>query len=666
MRRNVSEGAARTGTTANDSLTKSRQIPGRSHQSHAGDILLLPVAILAFWSFAYDLVLIARWPAFALTWCFLAFAIIGGIALGYLWAKTNAAPGKGYRFHPSHLVLFGLGLGYAITVLFVRRPNQDDVVYFHRALSQLLDLHQPVFLRQTSVDMDAAAFSPVHLITSYEMLVAFLGHYSGINPLYCYQVIAHVCAAFSVPFVFYWCARIFGSDRWTAAIGALFGTGFLLFADKSSFGVLLGAAKSLEGADPGGWVGFSTVAGYLWQGKPIVLVLVLPIALALNYQFLNRGNPTDLVWLTLLGVAGVGLSNPALYLLPAISVCSWIALFSLNLFERSARADLWRLIRLGLLLVLPLAYPIGILALLKINIIPKPVDIHMLGPQYMPWAEAVDYAIGGRAEYLRDVVLMITVPLLIVKGRTGFFLFFYLCAVWLFCLNPLLARTWMANILAPTYFRLVYLLQLPLLCALIPTAWKQLVNKGNVITKNSTAMFALLAIIVSFIGSYHGISILPKDPGLGIGWKPPGEYQLLPANIDFAKAADRYIAHARLLTPVWTAGCELPLLFPEMKVVAPRLVVHYFANAGNPEEGNLRNQAEAFITGNRGTGDRLKLLESRFRQVIETGRANAVAAPESQSERVLTTLKSIDDGWHRVLEAGGLVLMLPGNSKPKN
>src|SRR4029453_16687595 len=161
----------------------------------------------------------------------------------------------------------------------------------------------------------------------------------------------------------------FGLDRWPAAIGALFGMSFLLFADKSSFGVLLGAAKSLEGADPGGWGGFSTVAGYLWQGKPIVLILFLPIALALNYRFLRRGNPTDLVWITLLGIAGVGLANPALYLLPAISVCSWVAFFILELFERSTRECLWKLIRLGGLLKFPLAYPIGILALLKMDII---------------------------------------------------------------------------------------------------------------------------------------------------------------------------------------------------------------------------------------------------------------------------------------------------------
>ena len=659
---NLPKGAVQTVATTKDSWTKSIRISRRSDQSHAGDILLLPIAIIAFWTLAYDIVLVARWPANTITWCFLPLAIAGGLALESLWRKTSAIPGKSYRFHPSQLLLLALGLGYAITALFVRRPNQDDVVYFHRALSQLLDLHQPILLRQTSVDMDAAAFSPVHLATSYEMLTAFVAHYLGIDPLYFYQVVNHAVVAFSVPFVFYWCARIFGLDHWPAASGASLAMVFLLLADKSSFGVLLGAAKSIEGADPAGWVGFSTLSGYMWQGKPIVLILLLPIALALNYRFLSQGNLTDLVWLTLLGVAGVGVANPALYLLPAISVCSWVALFTLELLERSTREALWKLTRLGALLAIAVAYPIGMLTLLKMDIIPKPIDIHMLGPRYMPWNEAVAYAIGGRAEYLRDAVLMITVPLLIVRGRIGFFLFFYLCAVWLFCLNPLLARMWMRNILAPTYFRLVYLLPLPFMCALIAAAGPRLMRTSN--TRDRTINgTALAAIIVSFVFTYRGLSILPRDPKLGVGWKSPTECQLLPANIDFAKAAGRYIAHAKLLAPTWTAGCELPLLFPEMKVVAPRLGYHYFANAGNPEEGNLRNQAETFINGNRRfSPDRLKSLEPEFRQVIETGRANAVAVPESESQRVLATLKSIDPRWHRVLEASGLVLMLPGKA----
>ena len=634
--------------------------------SRAGDVLLLPIAGLAFWTLAYQVVLVLRWPAKTITLCFLAIAIPSLFLLRGLWKKTNTTPGKYYRFHFSHILLVILGIVYATTVLFVRRPNQDDVVYFHRALTQLLDLNQPIYLRQTSVDMDAAAFSPVHLSTSYEMLMAFLGHYLRIDPLYFYQVIGHAFAAFSLPFVFYWCARIFGLNRWLAAVGALLGIGFLLLADKSSFGALLGAVKSLQSADPAGWVGFSTLSGYMWQGKPIVLILFLPMGLALSYRFLSQGKSSDLAWLTLLGVAGVGLSNPSLYLLPAIIGCSWIAFITLELFEHRSRESLWRLIRLGLMLTIPLAYPVAILALLKMDIIPKPVDIHMLGQRYMPWGEAVDYAVGGRAEYLRDVVLMIAVPLLIVRGRSGFFLFFYLCAVWLFCLNPLLARMWMANILAPTYFRLVYLLQLPLLCTLIAGAGSQLAQKGRVMNARAQTVLALSAIVVAFAGSYHGLSVLPRDARQGIGWKSPRECQLLPANLDFAKAAGPYIAHAKLLAPNWTASCELPLLFPEMKVVAPRLVAHYFANAGNPDEGILRRQAQAFIEENPPeNARRLQLLEPKFRHVIETDRANAVAVPESESQRVLATLKSINPGWHRVLEAGGLVLMLPGNTEPR-
>ena len=253
--------------------------------------------------------------------------------------------------------------------------------------------------------MDAAAFSPVHLATSYEMLMAFLGHYLGIDPLYFYQVVGHVFVAFSLPSVFYWCARRFGLNRWAAAFGAALGVGFLLLADKSSFGALLGAAKSLQSADPAGWVGFSTMSGYLWQGKPIVLILFLPIGLALSYRFLSRGSLSDLVWLTLLDIAGVGLSNPALYLLPAAISCSWVAFFTLELLEGKNRAELCVQVRRGLLLLIPMAYPIAILALLKMDIIPKPVDLHMVGARYMPWREAVDYAFGGPADYLRDVVI---------------------------------------------------------------------------------------------------------------------------------------------------------------------------------------------------------------------------------------------------------------------
>ncbi|MGH9549918.1 MAG: hypothetical protein ACRD3W_11105, partial [Terriglobales bacterium] len=88
-------------------------ISERSAESRAGDVLLVPIAAVAFWTLAYQLVLIARWPAKTITWCFLAMAIVGFVLLGRLWKKTIAIPGKDYRFHPSHILLLVLGVVYA-------------------------------------------------------------------------------------------------------------------------------------------------------------------------------------------------------------------------------------------------------------------------------------------------------------------------------------------------------------------------------------------------------------------------------------------------------------------------------------------------------------------------------------------------------------------------
>jgi hypothetical protein len=625
-------------------------ISERPSESRAGDVLLLPIAIFAFWTIAYQLVLIVRWPAETIIWCFLGITTVAFFLMARLWKETDAAPGKGYRFHLSHICLLFLGIAWATVVLFVRRPNQDDVVYFHRVLTQLLDLKQPIHLRQTGLDMDAAAFSPVHLATSYEMLVGFLGHYLGIDPLFFYQIIGHAFAAFAIPFVLYWCVRRFGLARWPATLGALFGVVFLLLDNPGP--AVIGTVSRY-------W-SFGMAAGYLWEGRSIVFILALPLALVLSYRFLSEPNRSDLVWLTLLGIASVGLANTALYLIPAVIGCSWLAFCTTRLFENKESKDLWEQIRGELFLIIPLVYPIGILLLLMINIIPKPIDISMYGPTYMPWVDSMRFFMGGPPGYVRNIVLMIAVPLVVIRGRTGLFLFFYTCAIWLFCLNPLVAPWWMRHILALCHFRLNYLVPLPLLCAMLPAAGPLLFRKTPHAAGRDRLLLAgtLLVIVVSFFYSYRALSITPISGQAA--WKTPLEYQFVKENTDFGRAAGKYIDHSKLLVPTWTAGCELPLLFPEMKVVSPRLVTHYFANAGNPEEGKLRREAQVFIEGdNSENSKRLQLFEPKFRQVIETGRANAVAVSQSQSQRVLATLQSIDPGWHRVLEAGGLVLFLP-------
>src|SRR5207247_9503574 len=99
-------------------------------------------------------------------------------------------------------------------------------------------------------------------------------------------------------------------------------------------------------------------ASYLWQGKVIVWILALPLALALSYRLLSQGNRSDLVWLTLLGIASVGVSNPALYLIPAVIGCSWVAFLTTELFAHKTSKDLEKQFRRRLILIIPLVYSI--------------------------------------------------------------------------------------------------------------------------------------------------------------------------------------------------------------------------------------------------------------------------------------------------------------------
>ena len=615
-------------------------MPGRDdgRTGYARDLLLLPVALTALWTLAYQFVLVARWPAWssiALLFVFSALVLIG------LARWKGIRPEFGYTFHWAHSLLPVMGLAVGGAILFVLRPNQDDVVYFHRALTQLAHLSDPILTRQTSVDVDAAAFSPVHLATSHELLMAFLAHSLGCDPLYFYQVVGHFIAAFSIPFVFYFCARCFGLNRWSAAGGAACVIIFLLI-DRSglaSFG--------------------NTALCRMWQGKAIVWILFPPVALSLTYRYMETGNRRDVVWLTLLGISGVGLSNSALYLLPAVVGCAGLAKIGLCLIPRCDTAAFRNQFIRSLYLGIPLIYPVAILLLLKLNVIPQPIDKRGFGAALISWRQGIDYVVGPPGDLWRDVVILLLIPLVLLRGSKGLFLFFYTCAILVFCLNPLLAHFWMRNITAACYFRLVYLLPIPLLCVFLPLAIAP--EPAGRFEKRASVwgIAATLAVLLGCAFAYRGLSLAPRNKTLA--WKSPLAYQILPANLQFAKAAGPYIAQSKLLAPAWTASCELPLLFPEMKVVAPRLATHYFSNAGKGQEGALRRMAQAFVEGEKGSDrERNAALARSFATVVTSGRATALAVPNGESQRVLAALQTIDPRWHRVLDAGGLVLIVPG------
>src|SRR5215217_7724863 len=90
-------------------MNQATAFPDKTVEARPGDILLVPIALAAFWTVAYQLVLVTRWPAYMIVWCFFAIALGGLILLWRLWSTTNAMPRGQYRFHPAHVLLFALG-----------------------------------------------------------------------------------------------------------------------------------------------------------------------------------------------------------------------------------------------------------------------------------------------------------------------------------------------------------------------------------------------------------------------------------------------------------------------------------------------------------------------------------------------------------------------------
>jgi len=105
-------------------------------------------------------------------------------------------------------------------------------------------------------------------------------------------------------------------DRWPAAVGAFLGIVFLLVdsVGHAAFG--------------------NTGFGRMWQGKAIVWILFLPVALSLSYRFLRLGNGSDLAWLSFLAIEGVGLSNAARYSVPRLSDVLAFSFLRLNSWIR--------------------------------------------------------------------------------------------------------------------------------------------------------------------------------------------------------------------------------------------------------------------------------------------------------------------------------------------
>ena len=200
-------------------------------------------------------------------------------------------------------------LGWALALMAVSvvtlRPNPDDLFYVN--LSQWVAEHGTFPVRDTifsDLAYPAVNFPPV---ASYDGLVGALAHVLA-HPAgdVVYLLVPPVATVLSV--LALW--RLLRTWRVPhVALTIWIAMAFLLFDGTSSYG------------SPG-----NLFVTRLWQGKVILLCVVVPVLLVHALRFVERPTRERARWLLVGGVAATALSTTAIFLVPLIAVAGMLPL----------------------------------------------------------------------------------------------------------------------------------------------------------------------------------------------------------------------------------------------------------------------------------------------------------------------------------------------------
>ena len=152
-------------------------------------LLLLLVTLIAellgSWTLAYHLALLFGLSPRQAGVVFLGI-LLPVLALSrHDWARAIRCSRREGRFAAGVICLGG---AFASLALCVYNYNPDDYGFFHRALVQLHFLDRPFLVEETGLlPTGLPPASILHVMTSYEMAVAFSAQLLGVDPLWCYQ-----------------------------------------------------------------------------------------------------------------------------------------------------------------------------------------------------------------------------------------------------------------------------------------------------------------------------------------------------------------------------------------------------------------------------------------------------------------------------------------------
>ncbi|HEY7004385.1 MAG TPA: DUF6077 domain-containing protein [Gaiellaceae bacterium] len=262
-------------------------------------VLLAAVAALLF---------VVHTGPWVLTWGLWALAALGTVLLTARVAPPSAASAPRHDpplVWPSAFLAIFWALALGGLSLFLVRGNGDDAYYVH--LAAWVAAHGSFPLRDTLFTdqaLPAIIFPP---ISSLEGLEGAAARITGVNaPSLVYLGLTPLTSALSV-LAFWRLLRAWGIRL----------VGFALSMMLAFLLVDVHGHKTLG----------SAFVSRLWQGKVIFLCVLVPVIFVLVAQFSARPGRRSLFLLAAAGVAAIGLTPSAAFVVPLIAAGMFIALF---------------------------------------------------------------------------------------------------------------------------------------------------------------------------------------------------------------------------------------------------------------------------------------------------------------------------------------------------
>jgi hypothetical protein len=520
------------------------------------------VMLLAGWTLAYHLTLVARWPA---GWVLVPAVLLWMLGAACLAQRWRGMWGAARRRGPAWAVL-GMGLALSGWGLVYGQPDIDDYALAHRALYQAAHLDEPFAVGDTKHDVAGLpAISPLHLSTSHEMLFCLMGRALHIDPLWCYQHVPGLIAGLVFVAAMFLSLRSLGLKAGTAALGVALLLVWLLFEGEPgrNYGVL--------------------VLGKLSTTKAIARAVVTPLILWMTMHYLSRPGWGRWALLCMGCVAGAGQSNAVNFLGPVtifVVSAAWLICHRLR----------WRSWPRVLAVNLAGWYGVMLVGLVMSGVLPAPNDLSVweeFGADV--WWKNLGMLWPTPTVAARNVVLLVVLPWVVLRPSKARLVTLVVILMGVIFFNPATGPTWLEKLTTSAYWRLLYVLPVMVgvgLMAGLPGAIIRQVQRRQMRRAVVSCLVGVLVLglCVAAFGRYtiRGNCI-----------KPIGDLKLPTAEQRLARVARPHLEGRRLLADedvVVTLGLMVPSV--RVEVARPAETLHLMLNSGRAEEGRRRVLAQ--------------------------------------------------------------------------